>query len=112
ALAHGRALATSGDRAIAAELSYGAGRVTILGFDTTTSWLRESKAVEGLWRSSLPARTSDGTLLIDDSQLLQAVYQLPALALPPTGGLLAIIGAYILIIGPINYLVLRRLDRR
>ena len=112
ALGHGRALATSGDRAIAAELTYGAGRVTILGFDTTTSWLNDSKAVEGLWRSSLPARTSDGTLLIDDSQLLQAVYQLPALALPPTGGLLAIIGAYILIIGPINYLILRRLDRR
>jgi hypothetical protein len=111
-LARGRALATSGDRAIAAELTYGSGRVTILGFDTTTSWLAESKAVDGLWRSALPARTTDGTLLIDDSQLIQAVYQLPALALPPTEGLLGIIGAYILIIGPINYLILRRLDRR
>ncbi len=112
ALARGRALATSGDRAIAAELGYGAGRVTILGFDPTTSWLNESKAVEGLWRSTLPARISNGTLFVDDSQLIQAVYQLPALALPPTEGLLAIIGAYILIIGPINYLILKRLDRR
>ena len=43
---------------------------------------------------------------------MQAVYQLPALALPPTSGLLVIIAAYILIIGPINYLVLKRLDRR
>jgi hypothetical protein len=40
------------------------------------------------------------------------VSQLPALALPPIGGLLALLGAYILLIGPVNYLVLRRLDRR
>jgi hypothetical protein len=112
ALAHGRALATSGDRAIAGELAYGAGRVTIYGFDTTTAWLNGSTAVGALWRSSLPPRTSDGTLLVDDSQLLQAVYQVPALALPPTEGLLGIIGAYILIIGPINYLILKRIDRR
>ncbi len=112
ALAHGRALATSGDRVVAAELGYGAGRVTIYGFDTTTSWISESAAAEALWRGALPARTSDGTLLVDDSQLLQAVYQLPALALPPTEGLLGIIGAYILIIGPINYLILKRMDRR
>src|SRR4029078_10446778 len=39
ALTCGRALATSGDRAVAAELSYGAGRVTLLGFDPTTKWL-------------------------------------------------------------------------
>ncbi|HXG26379.1 MAG TPA: hypothetical protein VNL94_05960 [Candidatus Binatia bacterium] len=111
-LARGRALATSGDRAIAAELGYGSGRVTILGFDTTASWVAESTAVEGLWRSQLPARTADGPSLFDDTQLINAVYQLPALALPPTEGLLGIIGAYILIIGPINYWILRRLDRR
>jgi hypothetical protein len=112
ALAHGRTLATSGDRATAAELTYGAGRVTILGFDPTSSWIAADKAAEDLWRAELPARTADGTLLTDDSQLVQAVYQVPALALPPTGGLLGIIGAYILIIGPINYLILKRLDRR
>jgi hypothetical protein len=111
-LAHGRALATSGDRAIAAELTYGAGRVTILGFDPTSGSVGSGAATDALWRSELPARTSDGSTLVDDSQLIQAVYQLPALALPPTGGLLGIIGAYILIIGPINYLILKRLDRR
>lgn len=112
ALAHGRTLATSGDRVTAAELTYGAGRVTILGFDPTSGWMADSKIAEALWRAELPARTADGTLLTDDSQLIQAVYQVPALALPPTGGLLGIIGAYILIIGPINYLILKRLDRR
>jgi hypothetical protein len=111
-LARGRALATSGDRAVAAELPYGSGRVTLLGFDPTTSWLAESKSIDALWRAALPARSSDGAQLLDDSQLVQAVYQLPLLALPPTSGLLILIGAYIVIIGPINYVVLRRMDRR
>ena len=112
ALTHGRALATSGDRAVAAELTYGSGRVTLLGFDPTTRWLAESKSIDALWRAALPARSTDGALLSNDSQLVQAVYQLPSLALPPTSGLLILIAAYIVIIGPINYLVLKRLDRR
>lgn len=111
-LSRGRALATSGDRVVAAELGYGSGRVTLFGFDPTTRWLGESKSVDALWSGALPGRTGDGSILIDDSQLVQAVYQLPLLALPPTSGLLAILGAYILIIGPINYLILKRLDRR
>jgi hypothetical protein len=112
ALARGRALATSGDRAVAADLAYGNGRVTILGFDPTTSWLAESMTVDSLWRGFLPDRSGASPVFIDDSQLVQAVYQLPALALPPTSGLLVLIAAYILVIGPINYLILRRLDRR
>jgi len=86
--------------------------VTLLGFDPTTRWLAESKNVDALWRASLPARTSDGAQLFDDAQLVQSVYQLPALALPPTSGLLILIGAYIVIIGPINYFILKRIDRR
>ncbi len=44
--------------------------------------------------------------------LVNAVSQLPSLALPPIGGLIVLLGGYILLIGPINYMVLRRLDRR
>ena len=112
ALTHGRALASSGDRVVAADLAYGNGRVTIIGFDPTTGWLAKSSNTDALWRGALPDRTGDSAMLVDDSQLVQAVYQLPALALPPTSGLLVIIAAYILIIGPINYLILKRLDRR
>jgi hypothetical protein len=111
-LARGRALATSGDRVVSAEVAYGSGRVTLLGFDPTTAWLAESKGVDAIWSGVLSERSADGTTLYDDSQLVEAVYQLPALALPPTTGLLVIIAAYILIIGPINYFVLKRLDRR
>src|SRR5207247_9754374 len=37
---------------------------------------------------------------------------LPSLQLPPTGGLIVLLAAYILVVGPLNYLILRRLDRR
>ncbi|HYH93976.1 MAG TPA: hypothetical protein VD763_12505, partial [Candidatus Saccharimonadales bacterium] len=107
-----RALATSGDRIVAAERAYGSGSVTLVGFDPTVSWIGDTKIAEGLWRRLLPARANGGFLVSDDSQIVQAASQLPSLALPPIGGLIALLAAYILLIGPINYLVLKRLDRR
>ncbi|MGK2849397.1 MAG: hypothetical protein ACSLFN_00560 [Candidatus Limnocylindrales bacterium] len=108
----GRALASSGDRVVVGERAYGSGAVTLVGFDPTADWIAESNAGEGLWRRLLPTRTVGGPVVGDDSQIVQAASQLPSLALPPIGGLIALLAAYILLIGPINYLVLRRLDRR
>ena len=112
-LVAGQALATSGDRAIAAGMDYGSGGVTVIGFDPTTSWLAASHDVDSLWRRFLPQRTSGGPVVqSDDSQIVGAVSQLASLALPPIGGLIALLGGYILLIGPLNYLILKRLDRR
>lgn len=112
-LGAGRALIASGDRVVAAEMAYGSGTISLLGFDPATPWLAETKGVEALWRRFLPTRSAAGSPAIaDDSQLIGAVSQTPALALPPAGGLLLLIAAYIVIIGPVNYLVLKRLDRR
>lgn len=109
----GRALATSGDRVAAGELDYGSGRVTVLGFDPTTSWLAASKNVESMWRRFLPNRVGGGPVITsDDSQIVNAVGQMASLALPPIGGLIAMLAGYIVLIGPLNYLVLKRLDRR
>jgi hypothetical protein len=108
----GRSLLTSGDRVIAAERPYGSGAVTIVGFDPTVGWIAETDVGEGLWRRLLPARTNGGPVVGDDSQIVSAASQLPTLALPPIGGLIALLGAYIVLIGPINYLVLKRLDKR
>jgi hypothetical protein len=111
-LVRGRALATSGDRVVAAQASYGAGSVTVLGIDPTVGWIAQSTATRSLWPSLIPAR-SDGTVgMTDDSQIVSAVGNLPALALPPLGGLLLLLFGYIALIGPLNYLVLRRIDRR
>ena len=108
----GRTLAAVGDRIVAAERTYGSGLVSLIGFDPATPWIAETDASDALWRRLLPPRSTVGQIVADDSQLISAVSQLPALALPPIGGLLLLLGAYILLIGPVNYLVLRRLDRR
>ena len=111
-LIDGRALASVGDQAVVAERSYGSGNVTILGFDPGASWLKGTALAESLWRRLIPTRVAGGPVVGDDSQIVQAASQLPSLALPPIGGLVALIGGYIVLIGPLNYLVLRRLDKR
>jgi hypothetical protein len=111
-LTTGRALASVGGQAVAAERPYGTGSVTILGFDPTAEWLAGTRIAEGLWRRLVPVRTPGSTMGSDDSQMVQAASQLPALAIPPIEGLVALLAGYILLIGPINYFVLRRLDKR
>ncbi len=108
----GTALATTGDQVVAAERAYGSGAVTLIGFDPSADWIAGTRLAEGLWRRLIPTRAAGGLVIGDDSQIVSAASQLPSLALPPVGGLIALLGAYILLIGPINYLVLRRLDKR
>ncbi len=109
----GRTLATSGDRVIAADMTFGAGSVTLLGFDPSTSWIAEGDTLDGpMWRKLLPPRTAGTNSLADDQQIVGAVSNLPSLALPPITGLLVLLLGYILLVGPVNYLVLSRLDRR
>ena len=111
-LSRGRILAASGDRVVAAQAVYGSGSVTILGIDPTVGWPSADAPSRALWPSLIPAR-SDGTVgMTDDSQIVSAVSNLPSLALPPLGGLLLLLFGYIALIGPLNYLVLRRIDRR
>jgi hypothetical protein len=111
-LVAGRSLAAVGGQSVAAERPYGAGAVTIVGFDPTARWLAGTSVAEGLWRRLLPTRSAGTATSGDDSQIVQAAAQLPSLALPPVGGLVVLLGAYILLIGPLNYVVLKRLDKR
>ena len=76
------------------------GLVTLLGFDPAAAWIAESGASDGLWRRLLPPRTAGGLVFADDNMLVSAVSQLPSLALPPVSGLIVLLGAYILLIGP------------
>ena len=112
ATSDGRILASVGSQVIAAEHAYGNGAVAVVGVDPTAAWLGADKAASRLWRSLIPGRVGAGSTGSDDSQLVNAVASLPSLALPPIGGLLLLLLAYIVLIGPVNYLVLRRLDRR
>jgi hypothetical protein len=109
-----RALATQGDRVITADRPAGSGAVTLAGFDPATPWLAESTAVDVLWASLVPPRGSARAPLVvgDDSIVVSLLGTLPALALPSIEILLVLLLVYIVLIGPVNYLVLRRLDRR
>ena len=110
---HGRVLAATGDLVIAAESSFGSGGVTLVGVDPTGDWLARTPASDAVWNRIVPPRSLSGQIVVgDDSQLLSALNTLPSLALPPIGGLLILLAGYILLVGPLNYLLLRRLDRR
>ncbi len=109
----GRTLAMSGDRVVAADRTFGSGAVTLLGFDPATSWIADGDAVDvPLWRRLLPPRSGGTVSLVDDQTIVSAVTNLPSLALPPIGALLVLLLGYIVLIGPVNYLVLRSIDRR
>ncbi len=112
ALLEGRTLASVAGQVVAAERPYGSGSVALIGFDPTVDWIAKTDTSGNLWRRLLPARTNGGLTFTDDTMLVNAVSQLPTLALPPITGLLALLVAYILLIGPVNYLILKRLDRR
>ena len=93
--------------------AYGSGSVTLLGFDPAADWIANIRRLRRTCGDaccrrgrSVACRSSTTTCSCS------AVSQLPSLALPPIGGLILLLGAYILLIGPINYLVLVRLDRR
>jgi hypothetical protein len=98
----------------------GAGRVVLVGSDLATDAHRGWAGASGLWSRLLVSTTAleqfwgGGVPLKEeaDNALSQALGNLPALAVPPAELLLAVIVGYILLIGPVSYVVLRRLDRR
>jgi hypothetical protein len=111
-LIRGHALASSGDRVVAATTPYGSGSVTVLGVDPSTGWVAQPDVAQALWPALIPPRASGTVSISDDSQIVAAVGNLPSLSPPPLSGLLVLLFGYIALIGPVNYLILRRIDRR
>jgi hypothetical protein len=114
-LTEGTVMARSGDVVIAAERTLGQGSVIILGIDAGQTGIGGSAAARALWRRVLPLTVGavvNPLALPDDSAIVAALNNLPAVGLPPIEQLLALLIAYIVLIGPVNYLLLRRLDRR
>ena len=105
--------------ALFAAISRGAGRVSWLGVDLATAPFRASTAATLLWARLLPddrlIQQFTGGQPLDEQvsgAMLQALANLPSLEVPPAELLLVVLVGYILLIGPVSYLVLRRLDRR
>lgn len=97
----------------------GAGRVILAGSDLATEAHRGWTGAPALWSRLLPTTAAieqffGGFPIREEAEnaMSQALSNVPSLEVPPAELLLAIIVAYILLIGPISYVVLRRLDRR
>jgi hypothetical protein len=115
-LREGTALARSaaGD-VVAAQMTWGQGTVTLVGINPAERWVADANAGRALWRRVLPLGSGPSLnplSLPEDSMLVSALNNLPSVDLPPIGQLFVLLFAYVALIGPVNYLVLRRLDKR
>lgn len=114
-LERGTALGRSGDQVFAARAAYGQGSVSLIGIDPSTQWLADSSVAAGLWGRALEAGDELAQSLMgmqDDGFLLGTLNNLPSVQLPRMDQLFLLLFGYIALIGPANYLILRRLDRR
>lgn len=113
-LEHGVALAGTDDAVIAAQGTYGQGSVGMIGLNPATPGLAGSSAADALWRSALPPSGAavDPQLPADDDFLVNALSALPSVQLPRSDHVLLLVLAYVIAIGPANYLLLKRRDRR
>ena len=99
-------------------LDVGAGRVILVGTDLATEAYRGWEGAPRLWTRLLPSNAAlegffGGPVEADlVNSMTNALGNIPSLEVPPAELLLAVIVGYILLIGPISYLVLRRIDRR
>ncbi len=119
--AEARALITADDGTVLASMRpLGGGRVVLIGGDMATPAYRAWDGAPGFWARILPTDAlleqfwGAGVPRQDEitSAMTGALETLPALEVPPAELLLVVIVGYILLIGPISYLVLRRVDRR
>jgi hypothetical protein len=105
---------TANAEVIGARATEGQGAIVLVGLDPTTDWFAGSDAADTLWTAAVPGRSGwDGMQLpADDGFLVNALGNLPAVQLPGSDQLLLLILAYVVAIGPVNYLLLKRRDRR
>jgi len=114
ALTRGVTLGTSGGQVIAARAAHGQGSVTLIGIDPATPQLEGSTGASLLWARALSTDTSSGDALDGqgDRMLIDALSFLPSVGIPRMDHLFLLFLGYVILLGPVNYLVLRRLDRR
>lgn len=105
---------------LAYEQTFGKGGVTVLGLALSgiafEGWPQQSRFWnELLWRPNLlPPGFAANTFTVDElinSNLAAALTSLPALEFPSLSLLGGLLLAYILLVGPVTYLLLRRFDR-
>ena len=120
----GQVLAQEGEVPLAVLYRSGRGRVLFLAFDPMAQPLAGWSGMPRLWRELLFQSLPSSVLIPDtvssqywprtsgwSSQLYSAMYNLSALEFPSINLLFGLIAGYILLVGPVSYLALRRLRR-
>lgn len=112
-------VARAEDQPIAVQRELGSGQVTLLGFSLSAPELAALPPQSSFWSQivALPSASGQPNGMQSPDQVRaqqfgMALMTLPVLAMPPLGVLAGLLAAYVLVIGPGLYLVLRRLDRQ
>ncbi len=114
-LRSGEALLREGDLPLLARRDVGRGALYFLALDPALPPLLDWRGSEQMWAQIGENRPLDPPWAAgprNPYNASSALLGLPALALPPLGALLCFLGLYVLAVGPLNYLVLRRMGRR
>jgi len=109
-----RVMAASGDVPLLVRWAYGAGHVDFLAIDPNTEPLRSWGGTEALWYTliaSVGPRPSWSQGFRDWGMAREATLTLFKTVLPGFLQLCGFLAAYIILIGPVNYVVLKRLNR-
>ncbi|UCC64132.1 MAG: hypothetical protein JSV36_03475, partial [Anaerolineae bacterium] len=111
----GRTLAAQGDRPLVREHAVGEGYVDFVALDLTTSPFDAWTGTAAFWERLLSPGAAYPEWLPPDmsprqmkaGQMAQALSNLPALDLPSIRGLGLLLASYVLLVGPVNYFLLR-----
>lgn len=110
-----------GREGAAVEQSLGRGSVAVVAFPLDHPALVGWEGAPLLWdelvraNSELPPGFAPENVTVDgfvEGNMATSLTSLPALQFPPLGPLVALVTAYIILVGPVTYVVLRRLDRQ
>jgi len=110
--AEGTGGADAGALVLAASAQVGSGRVVYLAYDPTEApvagWAGHPVLLDRLAGLSAGRLTAVAT----DWRVQDAIQQIPDWGMPSVWLVGLVLGGYLVAVGPVNYLVLRRLDRR
>lgn len=114
ALRTGEALIQQGDLILLARRTVGAGTVDFLAFDAGLDPFADENALRVLWSDHIAIDAVNRQSLAISSiyNAYNAAGSIPGLKPPSVLQILAFLLAYILLVGPVNYLVLHKLNRR
>jgi len=114
ALLAGKALIEQDDLILLARRTYGAGTVDFVAFDAGLNPFVRWDDNARLWENIVGAQVADARRLAvrNGYNARNAVNAIPGLQAPSTLQILAFMFVYTLLIGPLNYVILHKLDRR